>query len=120
MIHSDIIANIKFYKTEDGGRKTPTAPTFFGCIFVIGNKKHDCRLLLDKIGSIAPGDNKSNVPIKFLCPELALLNLKHGDKFYLWDMRNIAEGEVKKIVIHNKNHKPSKLLFKDPNGDYYD
>lgn len=97
MLHPEIIADIRFYKPEDNGRKTPTASTFFSCIFVINEDKHDCRLLLEKIGPISPGESKSNVPIKFLCPELVLPKIKKGSKFYLWEMRNIAEGIVLEI-----------------------
>ena len=94
MLSSDVVVSIYFYKTEDGGRKLPTNPNQFPCIFSVNDKKHDCRLLLNEIGSISPGEYKTNVPIKFLCPELVLPKLTIGSKFYLWDMRNIAEGEV--------------------------
>jgi hypothetical protein len=99
MLHPDIISNIKFYTTEENGRKSPTNHHQFGCIFFVDNKMHDCRLLLDEIGSITPGEYKKNVPIKFLSPELILPILKKGLKFYLWDMRNIAEGEI--IIINS-------------------
>lgn len=98
MLIPDIIVNVEFYKTEDNGRKGPTPRDFFGCIFVINGKNHDCRLLLNKIGSIFPGDKKDNIPVKFLCPELVLPKLKEGIKFYLWDGRIVAEGEVKEII----------------------
>lgn len=58
-------------------------------------------MILNEIGSISPGEHKQHVPIKFLCPELVLPKLKEGTKFYLWDMRNIAEGVVEEIT--NKN-----------------
>lgn len=98
MVYADIFADIYFYKTEDNGRKTPTSSNFFSCVFIVDDKKHDCRLLLNDIGSIAPGETKFNVPIKFLCPELVFSKIRIGSKFYLWDMRNIAEGEIKEII----------------------
>lgn len=97
MIKPDIFADIKFYKTEEGGRKSSTAANFFGCIFVVDESKHDCRLLLESIGAIHPGENKINIPIKFLDSSIVMPKLKIGSKFYLWDMRNIAEGTVKII-----------------------
>lgn len=104
MIIPDIKVNVQFYKTEENGRKSPTAAEYFGCIFVIGSDKHDCRLLLQAIGPIAPGDYKKNVPIKFLYTELVMPKLKIGTKFYLWDMRNIAEGEVTQIIDLDPKH----------------
>lgn len=94
----DVIADIKFYKTKENGRKTATDANFFRCIFVLQGNKYDCRLLLGEIGPILPGESKTNVPIKFLCPENILHKLKKGSQFYLWDMRNIAEGSVKDIL----------------------
>lgn len=99
MLNPDIYVKINFYPTDKNGRKLPTDPTFFGSIFVIDDSKYDCRLLLNTIGSIAPGESKKNVPIKFLYPELVLPKLKEGTKFFLWDMRNIAEGEVEKVIL---------------------
>lgn len=98
MLVPDVIVDVKFYKTEDGGRKGPTSPEFFPCLFVINNHNHDCRLLLDNIGSIFPGDFKINVPIKFLCPDLVIPKLKNGMKFYLRGVKIVAEGVVKEII----------------------
>lgn len=97
MLKSDVIADIYFYETEKNGRKEPTCASQFGCIFIIDNKKYECRLLLNEIGSIYPGENKKNIPIKFLSFKSVFENLKIGEKFYLWDMRNIAEGTIREI-----------------------
>lgn len=98
MITPDIKINVKFYKTEENGRKSPTSSDYFGTIFVIGSDYHDCRLFLNETGSILPGDCKFNVPVKFLCWDLVFPKLKIGSKFHLWDGRNIAEGEVSEII----------------------
>lgn len=100
MLIPDIYVNVSFYSTENNGRKSETNSNMFGSIFVINQSKHDCRLLLDEIGAIFPGEEKNKVPIKFLCPDLVIPKLSIGLKFYLWDMRNIAEGIV--IKINNK------------------
>ncbi len=63
MLVPDILADIHFYTTEENGRKSPTSSNYFGCIFVLSDKKHDCRLLLEKIGAFSPGESKENVPI---------------------------------------------------------
>lgn len=102
MLTPDIYISVNFYATEKDGRKLPTDPHIFSSIFVIDQSKHDCRLLLDQVGSILPGDYKKSVPVKFLYPKLVIPKLKVGTKFYLWDMRNIAEGEVLEIVINQK------------------
>jgi hypothetical protein len=99
MLVPDIFVKVNFYSTGEGGRKLPTDSKMFGSIFTINDSKHDCRLLLENIGAIKPGETKSGVPIKFLCPELVIPKLKKGVKFYLWDMRNIAEGEVEQVLI---------------------
>lgn len=102
MLTPEIYVNITFYPTDKGGRKLPTGSHFLGTIFVINESKHECRLLLEEVGPISPGESKNEVPIKFLCPDLVLSKLRVGTKFYLWDMRNIAEGEVVKIINTNK------------------
>ncbi len=98
MLSPDIYVTVNFFSTEDDGRKLPTNSLMFGSIFVIDHSNFDCRLLLDKIGAISPGEKKEKVPVKFLCPEIVMPKLKAGTKFYLWDMRNIAEGEVEEII----------------------
>lgn len=92
-INYDIIAKVRFFKTEEGGRKAPTPETYFGCPMIIKGSKYDCRLLLDEIGPIKPG-SEVIVPIKFLDAETVLALLKNEDYFELWEMRTIAEGKV--------------------------
>ncbi len=101
MLTPDIIANIKFYSTENGGRKSAISTNFYGCIFSLEDSKHDCRLLLENIGAVAPGENKKSVPIKFLCADLVIPKIKAGSKFYLWEGGNIAEGVVEMIINTN-------------------
>jgi hypothetical protein len=98
MLIIDILVDVKFYEVNFDGRKTPTPNDFSGCLFLSDGEKHDCRLLLKKIGAICPGDFKKNVPIKFLCPELVMPKLFEGKNFYLWELRNIGEGQIVKII----------------------
>ena len=95
---SDIIAEIQFYHEKDGGRKNSLPQNFFGCPMIIKDKKYDCRILLNDIGKINPGD-KVIVPIKFLDSETVLNVLEKDDKFNLWEMSIIAEGKVIKKCI---------------------
>ncbi len=98
MINPDILADITLYDTARGGRKSPTPPDQFNCPIDIDGVKHDCRLLLNNIGPLIPGELKVNVPIKFLCPEIVMPKLGVGKKFYLWELRIIGEGLVRSIT----------------------
>ncbi len=91
----DILAKIKFYPTSQGGRKTPITGDVYRTTMFIGDAEdgNDCRLLLNQVGSISPGDEVV-VPVRFLCPELALPRLKIGVRFKLWEGGVKGEGEV--------------------------
>lgn len=93
----DILATVKFYSTEKGGRNGPTRSDFFSCPFVFNNQYFDCRLLLKDIGKIYPGDTVK-VPIKFLLSDV-VQQLKVGDIFHLWEGGVKAEGKVDKIFL---------------------
>ena len=91
-----IYAKLKFYTTEEGGRKAPTNHKWFGCPSIINNQYYDCILLLFSFGSINPGDTV-NVPIVFINRDVLRI-LNEGDCIKLWDGRIIAEGIVNKII----------------------
>lgn len=93
----DIIATVRFYATEAGGRKGPTPPIMFGCPLEFEGEKFDCRLLLNEVGSLAPGAT-AKVPVAFLYPELIKPRLKVGSQFTLWELRTIAKGVVEQIL----------------------
>lgn len=101
MITPDVFVNLKFYSQDNNGRSMPTPANYFSCIFVIDHSNHDARLLLDKIGSICPGDENENVPVKFLCADLVIPKIKVGDKFYIRDGKVVAEGTISKIINMN-------------------
>ena len=94
-IKPDIIATVFFYKTEDGGRQSPTPSNFFNCPLLINNNYYDCRLLLTNIGKIFPGDTV-RVPIKFVLPKV-IRELRIGDTFYIWELGIKGEGKVEEI-----------------------
>ena len=93
----DIIATVRFYATEAGGRKVPTPPDVFRCPLEFKGEMFDCGLLLNEIGSLAPGAT-ARVPLMFLFPKLIKPRLRLGSRFTLWEMRTIAEGVVEQIV----------------------
>jgi hypothetical protein len=92
----DVIARVFFFLTSEGGRQGPTPSDSLSCIFGFGGRFYDCRLLLEEVGSLWPGQ-EAVVPIKFLFPELIKHRLKIGDRFYLRDYRKIAEGEIQEL-----------------------
>jgi hypothetical protein len=96
----DIIARIRLFTLEEGGRSQPIPPIQFGCpLFLEGQRQgHDCRLLLDHVGvELNPGSTV-DIPIKFPFPQDAVPCLRLGDKFRLWEGRDIAQGEVLRIL----------------------
>ncbi len=93
----DIIAKVRLYATEAGGRKGATPSETFGCLFEFEGEKFDCRLLLQEVGFLAPGAT-AKVPVAFLYPELIKPRLKVGSRFTLWEAPTIGEGVVEEIV----------------------
>ncbi len=90
----DIIAEIQLYPTEAGGRSGPTPADKFGCLFEIEGEYFDCRLLLEGVGALSPGQT-ATVPIMFLRPDLVHGSLTISRRFHLWDGKRIADGQVK-------------------------
>ena len=97
-----IVANLHFYMPNEGGRKVAVSPPHFGCVFEIGGQSHDCRLLLPNAKPIRPGDTV-RLPIQFVFPKLVLPKLSLGQKFFLWELGHIAEGEVIEILNINNS-----------------
>ena len=92
----DIVADVRFFPTEAGGRHSPTPPDRFSCIFEIDDKFFDCRLHLAEVGSISPGES-ARVPIQFLSPELVRPRLSIGTEFHLKEFGRIAHGVVRAL-----------------------
>jgi len=97
MVQPDILAKVYLYPTDQGGRKSPTPSNYIGFPCYFEGNYYDCRLLLDGIGSISPGDTV-DVPIIFLYSEKIMTLLKIGSKFKLWEGGFKGEGVVLKIL----------------------
>ena len=93
----DIIASVRFYSTEEGGRSVPTSPKLFKCPLEFEGEKFDCGLHLEHSGPFSPG-SKATVPITLLFPEFVKPRLIVGSKFTLWEMGTIAEGVVEQVL----------------------
>lgn len=92
----DIIINVRFFTTAEGGRSTAVEGQFYACPLFVENEGFDCRLLLE--GRRLELGSTYEVPVKFLYRELALPELTVGKEVLLWEGRNVAKGQVVKIV----------------------
>jgi translation elongation factor EF-Tu-like GTPase len=95
----DIIAEVAFFTSEEGGRKSAATRTY-GCIFVIDNECFECVLLLsqDKQRKINPGDTVT-IPIQFLWPEHVKDRISVGKTFLLRELRVVARGRVVEVLF---------------------
>lgn len=97
MIQPDFIAKVRLFDVSEGGRKGPTQSTFFGCPLLFNGALYDCRMLLDEVGAIAPGDEKE-VPIKMLDWDAVRTLLRDGAEFEMWESRVIGTGKISKLL----------------------
>jgi translation elongation factor EF-Tu-like GTPase len=94
----ELEATVRFLPTSEGGRQGATPVDFFGCLFEYRGEYFDCWLLLEKVGSVHPGQVVA-VPIKLLSPQLLIGDIKVGASFNLREGgQKIAEGEIKRIL----------------------
>jgi len=96
IMRANIKAKIEFFETKDGGREGSTRKGSFGCIFVMDEVNNDCVLMLGDDVSVSPGQTVI-VSVAFLAPDLVVPRLEPGKKFFLRELRSIAEGEVLEI-----------------------
>jgi hypothetical protein len=99
MVKPDAIAEIELIPTNDGGRQGPTNDDQLRCPMLYRGKLYDVILLLGKVGSIAPGERKAGIPLKFLSPELVAGRIGPGDIFALRELRVIAFGKFTQVFI---------------------
>lgn len=96
-----ISASVEHYPTKICGRKT-AIKNQFGCPMIIKGRYHDCRLYLDEAESIAPGEVKKSVNVRFLCSNLVYPKLAIGGIYHLWEGKLIGEVEVNSIEVTRK------------------
>lgn len=92
----DAIISVRFFTTNEGGRKTAIQGNFYGCPLFVGNESFDCRLLLD--GKCLELGEFYEVPIKFLFPEIALPMIQEGKNVTLWEGKVVATAKIIKIL----------------------
>jgi hypothetical protein len=94
----DVIIKVRFKTTAEGGRQSSITigETPYGCALLIEGEAFDCRLLVNE-KTLQLG-NTYELPIKFLNPGLVLSKLSPGKPVTLWEGKEIAEGEVVRLV----------------------
>lgn len=76
----DIVIRVKFYTTEEGGRKNPIEGDFYGCPMFINGHGFDCRLILN--GMRLEFGVFYDVPVRFLVSRQALLEVLLGGIYF--------------------------------------
>jgi hypothetical protein len=94
----DAIIRIRFMTTTEGGRQGPIVigEKPYGCPLFVEGEAFDCRLLVTA-KTLQLGDTYE-LPVKFLNPDLALPKLSRGKSVKLWEGKDIATGEVVRLV----------------------
>ena len=92
----DAFINVRFFTTAEGGRNAAVEGQFYACPLFVDNEGFDCRLLLD--GRRFELGSTYEVPVKFLYRDLALAKLAVGDEVTLWEGRNVAKGQVVRVI----------------------
>jgi len=96
MLRPEIIADLEFLATDQGGRRGLTPRDRFKCPLQYDGEYFDCVLDLESCSPISPGERMS-VPIQFLCPELIVPRLYVGAPVAPWELRIIARGVVTEL-----------------------
>ena len=96
MSYPTVTVSVHFLTSGDGGRTSATPRDKLHCMFDLQGRYYDCRVLLDSVGPVLPGQTVT-APLIFLDPETVIPKLEVGLNFNLRDPRLIATGTVMKI-----------------------
>ena len=92
----DAIIEVRFKTTAEGWKTWDIlGAEYFGCPLFVDGEGFDCRLLLGG-RSILLGQ-KYELPVVFLCPDLALPKLAPGKAITLWEGKDVATGRVVRL-----------------------
>lgn len=92
----NIYVNVLFKPTLAGGRNTPVTGEYYACPMIIYGKAYDCRLLLQ--GKTLKLGHLYEIPVTFLDKELVAPKLSIGTKVILWEGKEVAYGEITKVL----------------------
>ena len=95
MREPDIYALVRFANPEEGGRDTAIVGDHYGCVFAVNESGFECRLVLRE--GMMPLGVEQPVPIIFMNPDTVLRKIRVGDRFHLWEGKNIAAGIVEQV-----------------------
>lgn len=94
----DAVIKVRFKTTAEGGRQGPIviAQRPYGCPLLIDEEAFECRLLINA-QTLYLGETYE-LPVKFLNSDLVLPKLSPGKAVRLWEGKDIATGEVVRVV----------------------
>lgn len=96
---SDVIIEVRFKTTAEGGRRGNVVGSYYGCPLFVGGEAFDCRLPLDE-GVLHLG-RTYRLPVKFMNPDLVLPMLSPGVPITLWEGKEIAVGKVIRVTAED-------------------
>jgi hypothetical protein len=89
----NIVADVKFYETKDGGIKSPLTMDAFKTPMKIGDEYADAILEIQEYIPVMPG-TQLRCKILFASPEEVKKRVKTGGTYYLWMLRIIGEVTI--------------------------
>ena len=92
----DIDIEIRFKKSEEGGRQSPIVGDVYGCPMIIDGEAFECRLVFEN--KILQLGVVNEVSVKFMNPDLVLPKLSIGKKITLWEGKEVASGKVLRFL----------------------
>ena len=94
----DAIIKVRFKTTAEGGRhgNVVIANKPYACVMFIDAEAFDCRFLINN-QTLELGETYE-LPVKFLNPDLALPMLSLGKPMRIWEGKDIATGELVRLV----------------------
>jgi hypothetical protein len=95
-MNPDAIINVRFRTTDEGGRSGPVLGDSYSCPLFVDGEGFDCRILLGS-QRIELGQ-WYKLPVKFLRPDMAIPMLLIGKPITLWEMKDVADGEILELV----------------------
>ena len=93
-MHPDAIIRARSRTTDEGGRRRDVviAGAPYGCVVLVDAEGFDGRFFVaDRTLRLG---GTYDLPVKFLCPALALPKLSFGKSVSLWEGKFVATGEV--------------------------
>lgn len=98
----DVIIQVKFLTTDEGGRETAIRSRNYGCPVIFDDQGFDCRFAMNKEEVYKLGCSYE-IPIRFLNYNAVQPHLELGKKITLWEGKTIATGTITQIAKNISN-----------------